>query len=164
MEAGHRISALGGARALGIWRGSLPVLSACFLGAGRRARRGSALEGGAGRVLLDGAHAGRSGHVPARPRVAPGRGRVVRGLVLCAESLPFADRLLAERLRRIAGCGAATASAALSSAALFAGTRAWLSPDALVESHAGRSMADERAGGRDDPLLNGWAGLALGCD
>ncbi len=36
----------------------------------------SALEDGAGRVLLDRAHACRSVHVPARPRVAPGRGRV----------------------------------------------------------------------------------------
>jgi len=43
MEARHRISALGGAGELGIRRGSLPVLSARFLDAGRRARSDSAL-------------------------------------------------------------------------------------------------------------------------
>src|SRR5208282_2581867 len=150
MEARHRISALGGTGVLGIWRGSLPVLSPGFLDSGRRARCGFALDDGAGRVLLDCAHACRSGHVPARPRVAPARGRVVCGRVLCPESLPLANRLLAERIRRTAGCGAATAYAALSSADLFAGTQACLSPDAGVESYAGRSLDDERTCGRDD--------------
>src|SRR5208282_1795402 len=119
---------------------------------------------GAGRLLLDRAHACWSGHVPARPRVAPGRGRIVCGRFLCAESLSFSDRLLAERIRRTAGGGAVAASTALSSADLFAGIRAWLSPDAGVGSHAGRSLADERSGGRDDVLHDGRAGVGLLCD
>ena len=164
MEAWHRISALGGAGVLGIRRYPLPVLSARFLDSGRRARCGSALEDGAGRVLLDRAHACRSVHVPARPRVAPGRGRSVCGRVLCAESLPLADRLLAERIRRTAGGRAVAASAALSSADLFAGIRAWSSPDAGAESHTGRSLAHERTGGGDDALRDGRAGSRLLCD
>src|ERR1019366_9394463 len=100
MEARHRLSALGGARVLGVRRGSLPILSSRFVDSGRRARGCSALEGGAGRVLLDCAHARRSLHVPAGPRVAPRPGRAVCGRVLRAESLPLVDRLLAKRLRR----------------------------------------------------------------
>src|SRR6266849_6483235 len=158
MEGWHRISALGGAGALGIWRGSLPVLSARFLDTGRRARCRSAVEDGAGRVLLDGAHTCRSGHVPGRPRVVPARGRFVCGRVLCAESLSLADRLLAERIRRTSGRRSAAASAALSLAA----QGAWLSPHAVVESHAGGSVADEPARSSDDPLLSGWPGNFVG--
>src|SRR5882762_457103 len=133
MEGWHCISALGGTGTLGLRRGSLPVLSTRFLDAGRRTRCCSALEDGAGRVLLDCAHACRSGHVPAGPRVVPGPGRSVCGRILCAESLSLADRLLAERIRRTAGRRSAAPSAALSSA--YKG--AWLAPDAVVESHAG---------------------------
>src|ERR1700730_14913838 len=99
MAARYLISALGGAGTLGIRRGSLPVLSARILDAGRGARCRSALEDGAGRVLLDCAHACRGDHVPARPRVVPAPGRSVCGRVLCTESLSPADRLLAERIR-----------------------------------------------------------------
>src|ERR1700687_3341674 len=159
MEGWHRISALGGAGALGIRRGALPVLSTRFLDSRCCARCRSALEDGPGRVLLDCAHPCRSGHVPAGPRVAVVPGRVVCGSVLCAQSLPLVDRLLAERLRRTAGRGLAAASAAVYAAA----QRARLSPDALVESHPGRRLADERTRGRDDPLLNGRGGVALGC-
>src|SRR5450631_796554 len=168
MEGRHRISALGGAGALGIWRSSVPVLSTRFLGSGGRARVRSTVEDGAGRILLDCACACRSVHVPAGPRVVPGPGRVVCGPVLCAESLPPVDRLLAERIRRIVGRGPAAASAALSSAAQPArcwprrNSQVWRSPDFVFESHAGRSLADKSTGGRNDPLLSGRAGGALG--
>src|SRR5467141_2638954 len=158
MAARYLISALGGAGALGIRRSSLPVLSARFLDPGRRARCRSALEDGTRRVLLDCAHACRSGHVPARPRVFPAPGRFVCGRVLCAESLSSADRLLAERIRRTSGRRSAAASAALSLAA----QGAWLSPDAGVESHAGGGVADKPARGCDDPLLSSWAGNFFG--
>src|SRR6202521_2628539 len=158
MEGWHRISALGGSGTLGIRRGSLPVLSARFLDAWRSPWCGSALEDSAGRVLLDCAHACRSGHVQARPRVVPGPGRFVCRCVLCAESLSLADRLLAERLRRTSGRRPAAASAALSSAA----QGVWLSPDPLDESHAGGGLADEPARSRDDPLLSGWPGKFVG--
>src|SRR5258707_1118565 len=79
------------------------LLSSRFLDAGCRPRRHSALEDGAWRILLDCAHACRSIHVPARPRVVPRPGRPVCGRVLCVESLPLADHLLAERIRPVAG-------------------------------------------------------------
>src|SRR5208283_3638440 len=164
MEAWHRLSTLGSAGALGIWRGSLPILSARLLDPGRRARCGPALESGAGRVLLDRAHACRSVHVPAGAAVAPGSGRAVCRCVLCAESLPLANRLLAERLRRTLGCGPASAIAALSSAALFAGIRAWLSPDTMAEFYAGRGLANERTCGGDDPLLSRRTDVDPCCD
>src|SRR6266404_3005023 len=157
MAARYLISALGGAGALGIRRGSLPVLSARFLDPGRRARCRSVLEDGTRRVLLDCAHACRSGHVPARPRVVPAPGRSVCGRVLCAESVSLADRLLAERIRRTSGRHTAAPSAAVYSAA----QGAWLSSGVVVESHAGGGMADERTRSGDDPLLSGWAGVAL---
>src|ERR1019366_2338514 len=162
MEARHRLSALGGARVLGVRRGSLPVLSSRFVDSGRRARGCSALEDGAGRVLLDCAHARRSLHVPAGPRVAPRPGRAVCGRVLRAESLPLVDRLLAKRLRRTTGLGPSATGTALSTADLFAGTRAWLSPGAVVDAHARRRLADERTRGRHDSLLGGWAGAGFG--
>src|ERR1035437_9404618 len=162
MEARHRLSALGGARVLGVRRGSLPVLSSRFVDSGRRARGGSALEDGAGRVLLDCAHARRSLHVPAGPRVAPRPGRAVCGRVLRAESLPLVDRLLAKRLRRTTGLGPSATCSALSTADLFAGTRAWLSPGAWVDPHARRRLADERTRGRHNSLLGCWTGAGFG--
>src|SRR3981189_3208759 len=97
MEARYLISALGGAGALGIRRSSLPILSARFLDAGCSARCRSALEDGAGRVLLDCDYACRRCHVPTRPRVVPAPGRFICGRVLRAESLSSADCLLAGR-------------------------------------------------------------------
>ena len=91
----------------------------------------------------------------------PRPGRAVCGRVLRAESLPLVDRLLAKRLRRTASLGPSAAGTALSAADLFAGTRAWLSPGAVVDAHAGRSLADERTRGRHDSLLGGWAGAVL---
>ncbi len=149
MEGRHRISALGGTGGLGIRRASLPVLSPRFLDPGRSARCCSALEDRAGRVLLDCAHVCRSSHVPARPRVAPCPRRVVCRRVLCAQSLPLVDRLLAECIRRTAGCATVAADAALSSAAPVR-----LSSYTVVESHAGRRLADERPRSPDDPLLS----------
>src|ERR1019366_7577457 len=156
METWHRLSALGGSGVLGVRRGSLPVLSSRFVDSGRRARGGSALEDGAGRGLLDCAHARRSLHVPAGPRVAPRPGRAVCGRVLRAESLPLVDRLLAKRLRRTTGLGPSASCSALSTADLFAGTRAWLSPGAVVDPHARRRLADERTRGRHNSLLGCW--------
>src|ERR1019366_9164832 len=70
----------------------------------------------------------------------------------------------AKRIRRTAGGGAVAASAALSSADLFAGIRAYSSPDAGVECHAGRSLAHERTCGGDDALRGGRAGGRFLCD
>src|SRR5260370_17566144 len=93
MAARYLISALGGAGALGIRRGSLPVLSAHFLDPGRGARCRFALENGAGRVLLDGAHACRSGHVPACPRGVPPSGPFVSRPLLRPQSLSSSHSL-----------------------------------------------------------------------
>src|SRR5208337_323415 len=80
-------------------------------------------------------------------------GGAVRSRVLRAESLPFVDRLLAQRLRRVAGQCPAAASAAWRSAADETGFQA----RAMAQPDAGRSLADERACGRDDSLLGGGA-------
>src|ERR1035438_7801428 len=159
METRHRLSALGGAGALGIRRGSLLVLSAGFLDTRRRARCCTALEDGAGRVLLDRARTCRRGYVQPCPALAPGTGRAICRCVLCAESLPFANRPLAERLCGTAGCGAAATFAALSPATQsFTTQRARRAPDTGVESHAGGGLAYELAGSGYHPLLSGRAG------
>src|ERR1700722_5606427 len=111
METWHRLSALGGAGTLGVWRSSLLVLSTGLLDPRRCARRGAAVENDTGRVLLDRTGACGNGHVPPCPAVASGSGRNVCRRVLRAESLPLADRVLAQRLCRTTGVGVPAPSA-----------------------------------------------------
>src|ERR1700688_3177642 len=105
---------MGGAGALGIWRTAIPVLSSGIVDAGSRIGRRFAVEDGTRRILPDSAHVGRSVHVQARSSVAAAAGRDVCRGVLCPESLPFVNRLLAQRLCRIARGGPVTAGASVS--------------------------------------------------
>src|ERR1700722_5142202 len=105
---------MGGAGALGIWRAAIPVLSAGIVDAGSGIGRCFAVEGRTRRILPDSAHVGRSVHVQARSGVAAAEGCDVCRGVLCLESLPSVNCVLAQRLCRIAGGGPVTAGASVS--------------------------------------------------
>src|SRR5208282_1819821 len=149
VEVRRRLSALGGAGAVGVWRAALPVLSASFLDIGRRARRDIAMENCARRLLLDRTHARGSRHVPRCQPLAAASGCTFCRRILRPEPLPLADPLLAERLRGIVG--GATAAASL--AVCLAPQRSWPPPDLVAESGARRGLAHKCTRGPDDPIF-----------
>ena len=163
MEARHRLSALGGAR----HTGDTARLASCFI------------------RPLPGLWAPRSG------RLCPGRWCRARIAGLCsrlpehpctgwpASGSRAPDALFAAAFyalnpyhllivywrsayAELLAAVLAAAGTALSAADFFARTRAWLSSGAVVEPHAGRSLADERTRGRHDSLLGGWPGGGVG--
>src|SRR5579864_222621 len=103
MEAWYFLSALGGAGALRLWRTEIRVLPACFVDAGRIAERDISVDTRLLHLHMD--RAGGGGHVDVRAGAAVVRSprHHLRRRALCGQSLSPGDRLLAQRVCRIAG-------------------------------------------------------------
>src|SRR5208282_2074927 len=99
VEAGDFLSAMGGAGAVWFWRASVYFLSAGVVDFGRRAERDLSLEAGLEYLHLDRTGSCGGVDVSACPAVARPARCYVRGCVVCSESLPSSDCLLAERVR-----------------------------------------------------------------
>ena len=147
MEAWHRLSALGGAGALGIWRGSLSFLSARFMDAWRRAWRHLAVESCTRGLLLDCSDTGWSSDVPACAPVASDEGCVICGDLLRVESLPFVDCLLAERVCRVARGNFVTAGVLF---LLRLNNTAWCHRSSLGSTSVGSSSSAATSSTKDE--------------
>src|SRR3984957_810186 len=149
MEARDRVSALGCDGPLRIRRTPVCILSAGFMGHWRSAERDLSVDVRRRYLHLDGAGGGGYFDVYASPAVAAASPCHHRGCVLRSQSLSSGDRVLAQRLRRIVGELRVAAVAAVS--AKSGGGEA--ACDRPARAAAGRRVADQRAGRRDDPLL-----------
>src|SRR6266581_6516329 len=102
MEAGHRLPALGINGALGIRRTTLCVLPPCFLDRRSSPQCAVALDNHFGCLHLACVGGCWCLDVHVGADMARSSGCCLCGCALCRQSLPFCDRLLAERV-----CGAA---------------------------------------------------------
>ena len=155
METGDRISALGGAGALRLWRATIHLLSAGIVGAGSGTEHCFSVGGGFRYLHLAGAGGGGRLYVSVGAAMARPARRNFRSRTVCGESLSSGDCVLAECIRRIAG-GVPAASAAV---AVVAGRRRAPAGDDIAGAVAGGFLAGERSSGGDDPLFDGVAGF-----
>src|ERR1700756_3050036 len=152
MDGRKLVATLGGVRALGLWGGALPVLSAGFLEPGRSFGSVLAMEDGVGRLRLGGADRFRLLDVSAGSAlVEPSRRNLCRGPVR-GESLLPRDCVLAQ----CAGGTAGGMLVTLTAAVRVASGRRWAKGGSAAQPDCGRSVVDECSIRRDGELLTGF--------
>jgi hypothetical protein len=156
METWDRISALGGAGALRIWRAAIHFLSARVVGVGSGTEQDFSLGRSFGHLHLAGAGGGGRGDVFVSAAMAGPARRNFRSRAVCGESLPSGDCVLAECVRRTAG-GVPAATAGVGVVARGGTTRA---RDDFAGVGSGGFVAGECSGGGDDSLFDGFAGFS----
>src|ERR1700739_3496587 len=149
MEARRPVSALGHARALDLWRSSVPLLSADLLASWPLPRNLAAMGKNLRSLYLSRTDRIRHFDVPARAPMVRSPRRHLRRRLLRAQSLSLGRSLLAQRLRRVARRRPDSSSFALYTSRR--GRRP--SRDLAAWTHRGSRLADQRPGCRDGELL-----------